>query len=392
MASATARGRTRTLVPPSTLLKTARRLSLGHDSHPCLSDLFRRRRRDLLRIARSARADRRALAGCRSGPVVPHGRYRARLLPGLRFRLEYSLRPDAPRLRPAIRQLAAFLADLPVLHGGAGGTVWSRRYDLHGKTVVDIGCGKGDFLVMLCEAGDNAGYGFDPVIRRRAATERDRVRASSGARSTTPRRIRAFRRTLSPRASSTNTFPTRRVPSDGAPLDPGPGPRRRLLRGAQHRLIVRQGSVWDIIYEHCSYFGPESLTRSFAECGFRVLRVEETYGRQFLTIDARADRDRQTATRGRSRATSTRLAGGDHRLSAMPRPRKARRVAGATRPVAAGKAGRSPPGAPAPRRSGFLNMLRDRDVISRVVDINPFKQGRHLQELGSGSCRPRPLP
>src|SRR5579859_3841448 len=36
------------------------------------------------------------------------------------------------------------------------------RYDLRGKTVAEIGCGKGEFLGMLCELGDNAGIGFDP--------------------------------------------------------------------------------------------------------------------------------------------------------------------------------------------------------------------------------------
>ena len=30
-----------------------------------------------------------------------------------------------------------------------------ERYDVRGKDVVEIGCGKGDFLIELCEAGRN---------------------------------------------------------------------------------------------------------------------------------------------------------------------------------------------------------------------------------------------
>ena len=37
-----------------------------------------------------------------------------------------------------------------------------ERFDLHGKRVVEIGCGSGDFLRLLCEKGGNDGIGFDP--------------------------------------------------------------------------------------------------------------------------------------------------------------------------------------------------------------------------------------
>ena len=39
------------------------------------------------------------------------------------------------------------------------------RFDLHGKRVVELGCGQGEFVTMLAEFGGNEGYGFDQVIR-----------------------------------------------------------------------------------------------------------------------------------------------------------------------------------------------------------------------------------
>src|SRR5258708_33294995 len=36
------------------------------------------------------------------------------------------------------------------------------RYDIVGKEVVEIGCGKGEFLSLLCEVGRNDGIGYDP--------------------------------------------------------------------------------------------------------------------------------------------------------------------------------------------------------------------------------------
>ena len=45
-------------------------------------------------------------------------------------------------------------------------------------------------------------------------------------------------------------------------------------------------SVWDIIYEHCSYFTSESLTNLFVRAGFEPIKIAEQYDGQFLTIEA----------------------------------------------------------------------------------------------------------
>ncbi|GAF94206.1 unnamed protein product, partial [marine sediment metagenome] len=37
-----------------------------------------------------------------------------------------------------------------------------KRYNLYEKDIIEIGCGKGDFLLLLCELGNNRGFGFDP--------------------------------------------------------------------------------------------------------------------------------------------------------------------------------------------------------------------------------------
>src|SRR5713101_7742352 len=37
-----------------------------------------------------------------------------------------------------------------------------ERFNLGGKDVIDLGCGNGEFLSLLCEMGNNRGVGFDP--------------------------------------------------------------------------------------------------------------------------------------------------------------------------------------------------------------------------------------
>ena len=37
-----------------------------------------------------------------------------------------------------------------------------ERYQLRGRLIIEIGCGRGEFLGALCERGGNSGIGFDP--------------------------------------------------------------------------------------------------------------------------------------------------------------------------------------------------------------------------------------
>ena len=209
----------------------------------------------------------------------------------------------------------------------------TKTYGLAGRTVVDIGCGKGDFLAMLCEAGAGRGYGFDP------AYEGARVETPAAGRITWSNDYYGEEHARIQADLLASRFVYEHIP---APHDFLRMVRRSILDPDRTMvffevpdadLIVRQFSVWDLIYEHCSYFTPESLTRSFATCGFDVLRVEETFGKQFLTIEARAAKD----GRGDPGRDTGDLNAPPRRSRRLPRPagcadrrleRTARRLAG----------------------------------------------------------------
>ncbi|HFB98404.1 MAG TPA: SAM-dependent methyltransferase, partial [Bryobacterales bacterium] len=53
-----------------------------------------------------------------------------------------------------------------------------ERHGLRQKKLIEIGCGKGEFLTLLCELGRNTGVGFDPAYVR----ERSRSRESRRVR------------------------------------------------------------------------------------------------------------------------------------------------------------------------------------------------------------------
>lgn len=161
-----------------------------------------------------------------------------------------------------------------------------ERYDLRGKDILEIGCGKGEFITLLCEMGGNRGIGIDPayVAERSLARPSERVTFITDFYSEKYAHLRAdfvvCKMTLE-HIHDTAVFV---------------GTVRRALDGHRETTvffqipdttrILAEIGFWDIYYEHCSYFTPGSLARLFRRCGFDVLDLWRDYGDQYLMIEA----------------------------------------------------------------------------------------------------------
>ncbi len=283
-------------------------------------------------------------------------------------RLEYSQRYDnsldySPVFQDYAQQLARRLID---------------TYGIRGKEVVELGCGKGHFLTLLCEAGGNRGIGFDPSyegarIQSPAAERITYVADFYGEKYTEHRGdliccrhvlehipdpvgfLSMVRRTIGDRRSAIVYFEVPNV-----------------------RFILDQLSIWDIIYEHCNYFSAESLAEVFRRCGFKVLRLEETYSKQFLSLEARLSRDGENAS-----APSTSLTDLCRTVNQFSQQVRERSQDWNSRLAEFARDGKRVAlwGGGA-KSVSFLNMLKIDKAIPYVVDINPHKQGRHLPGTG----------
>lgn len=163
---------------------------------------------------------------------------------------------------------------------------WIDRYDLAGKTVLEIGCGKGHFLEVMLAEGVGRGIGIDPGC--------DPGRVSGPAAS----RIEWVQDYYSPNHGAGSDAILCRHTLEHIHDVSGFLDTVRLSVGDRHDVailfevpdalrVLQEGAFWDIYYEHCSYFTVNSLAQAFRSSGFDILDLDLVYSGQYLIIEAR---------------------------------------------------------------------------------------------------------
>lgn len=284
--------------------------------------------------------------------------------------VEYSTRYEETQgFSPRFREFAVELA-----------RSWVDRYDLRGKTVLEIGCGKGEFLVDLVEAGAGRGVGIDPSC----IPERLEVPAAA--------HITWIQDFYGPRYADVEADAI--VCRHTLEHIPDVGSFMRLVRAVVADRdetvilfevpdvvrVLRETAFWDVYYEHCSYFSPGSLARLFRATGFEVCDLRRAYDDQYLVIEARPSR---TPAPGEAFAI-------EEEPAALRRDAEHFAHSYATKLAAwreeVGRVhadgGRAVIWGAGSKGVAYLTSLGLHDQIEFAVDINPFKHGMYLAGTG----------
>ena len=267
-----------------------------------------------------------------------------------------------------------------------------KKYQLKNKSIIEIGCGKGDFLSMLCARGENRGYGFDKSF------EADRVRSDTHEHVTFIQDFYGEKYA----DYDADLVVCRHV------LEHIQYPQvflqniRRVL-GEQTDTVVyfevpnalytlKDMGIWDLIYEHCGYFSVSSLTQVFELAGFEICEVGESFGGQFLYVEAKprttenaAEKVFQTSRKSMLDELAVYVAAFEENYRAKVdgwREKLASLESDNKRAVIWGGGSKG---------ITFLNVLKAEQVIDYVVDMNPHKHGLFAPGTGQEVIAPETL-
>lgn len=252
-----------------------------------------------------------------------------------------------------------------------------ERYDLRGKQIIEIGCGTGDFLALLCEMGGNSGVGFDPcyAVGRDAADSSLDITFIQDVYTERHRHYRAdfvcCKMTLE-HIDATRAFiqMVRRSIDGQSPVV--------FFQIPDAVRVFEDVAFWDVYYEHCSYFSSASLRYLFESCGFEVLDMRSEYDGQYLMIEALpSERTGSVTARDDDRAQVNDAV--RHFVSAVAQRRRQWHSyltdlnASGRKTVLWGGGSKG---------VAFLTTLGVQDEIQYAVDINPYKHGMYMAGTG----------
>jgi SAM-dependent methyltransferase len=252
------------------------------------------------------------------------------------------------------------------------------RYGLAGRHVAEIGCGQGDFLRLLCDAGAGSGTGFDPSFAGEAADERVAVSPTRFDGGALDAALVCCRHVLEHIEQPLEFVrAVRAALSEGAPV------YFEVPNGA---FQLEHAVVWDLIYAHVATYTAPSLAAVLERAGFAPVEVGTAFGDQYLWLEARAakatasDRSDEVEQVAQlvdrfARTYRAALAGWSEQV---------RSVVASGRTAALWGAGA--------KGVTLLNALGPADGVDVVVDLNPRKQGTFVTGTGHPIVAPELLP
>ena len=254
-----------------------------------------------------------------------------------------------------------------------------EKYNLHNKRILEIGCGKGDFLALLCELGNNYGVGIDPAyikgrIQSKASEDLKFIRDYYSERYANYHGDLVCCRHTLEHIPNTAEFVNTVRHAIGKRLD-----TITFFEVPDVTRVLRELAFWDIYYEHCSYFTLGSLARLFRFSKFEVTDLSKDFDDQYLLIEAKPVSQASDKVHGLEESVEEtakhvkyfsahcreKLGQWKNRLQQIHAEKRRAVVWGSSSKCVA-----------------FMTTLGVKNEIEYVIDINPYRHGKFIPGAG----------
>jgi SAM-dependent methyltransferase len=257
-----------------------------------------------------------------------------------------------------------------------------EKHDLAGKTLLEIGCGKGDFINLLTEIAGGKGIGIDPAYEFGRQTNPNLSffkEFYSLEHGKIPVDLICCRHTLEHIHQPHDFLNLIRSSLENSPS------AIVFFEIPQINRILDTCAFWDIYYEHCSYFSAGSLSHLFTITGYEIIDIRLDYDDQYLLIEAKPTttpsanafeikesiEDQKVRIENFKKAIDKQLREWRDRLQMMKDNGKKTVVWGG-----------------GSKAVGFLTNFIDLDFIEYVVDINPNMENNYIPGVGCRYIQP----
>jgi len=262
------------------------------------------------------------------------------------------------------------------------------KYNLYNKEILEIGCGKGDFLQLLCELGHSSGIGIDPAIAL------DRLNPDLTDKITF---IKDYYSDLYSNYHGDliccrHTF--EHIPNVAEFLQI----IRHSIKDTIDAVIVfevpdvtrilREVAFWDIYHEHCSYFNTGTLARLFRACKFDICDIKRVFGDQYILLEAKPVKDASNSIHLLEESiidikNHVEYFSNNYHEKISSWKKFLKQIETDEKRLAIWGSGS--------KCVSFLTTLKVENLVDYVIDINPYREGKFLPHTGHKIMSPEYL-
>ena len=248
----------------------------------------------------------------------------------------------------------------------------AERFDMKDRDVLEIGCGKGDFLEALVKETGTRGLGIDPGFLPERGPDTSKLPLSFRREYFDPETITEVPDFIMCRHTLEHIPNVGEFMEDVVRICKDRTDIGVMFETPSAMRVFAEGAFWDIYHEHCSYFTIGSHARLFRQVGLDVTESYLAYDDQYII---------QYAKPGSGPTRSEEEDLDQIRALAEDFPQKVADVQAHWTGIVdrtCSNGGKVAVWGGGSKCVAFLTTLGIADKISHVIDINPHKQGRFL--------------